>query len=336
MRSSLRVAPCLAVAVLWLAGAGLRARASATIDVPCVGDCSGDGRVTVDEVVLGVNIALDRSDISACRAMDNCGDDRVEVNELVQAVNALLRGCATPTFPPPPPSPTATDTPSPTVTDTPSPTVQVETRTPTASPTATGTLSLLAQLKQGGFVIHWRHSAADVCADCVAAGMAVNPVIADWWKSCTSAPCATEVGQCTSGAFATARQLNDTGRMEAATIGEFFTEEDIPIGRVVSSEFCRNVETAQIMALGPAIEQRADITFFVYDDANRCASSMALIAQVPAAGTNTAIIGHAGFTGGCPVLGELAWSEAAIFKPDGEGGSTLIDRLLWYEWPTLR
>jgi hypothetical protein len=103
----------------------------------------------------------------------------------------------------------------------------------------------------------------------------------------------------------------------------------------VSSEFCRNVGTAVLMDFGPMIEERSDITYFVYDEANRCTNSYALIAEVPAAGTNTALIGHAGFTGTCPVLGALAWSEAAIFKPDGIGGQTLVARLLWNEWSAL-
>jgi hypothetical protein len=89
------------------------------------------------------------------------------------------------------------------------------------------------------------------------------------------------------------------------------------------------------MDFGPPIEQRTDITFFVYDDSTRCANSYALLAEVPASGTNTAIIGHTGFGAPCPVLQELQWSEAAIFKPDGQGGTELVDRLLWNEWEAM-
>jgi hypothetical protein len=61
--------------------------------VACAGDCDGDGRVTVDELVTGVNIALDRAAIDACRALDTDSDGRVTVDELVRAVGNLLRGC---------------------------------------------------------------------------------------------------------------------------------------------------------------------------------------------------------------------------------------------------
>ena len=60
---------------------------------PCAGDCSNDGSVTVDELVMGVNIALGNESIRACMAFDPGGDDLVTVDELVKAVNNALSGC---------------------------------------------------------------------------------------------------------------------------------------------------------------------------------------------------------------------------------------------------
>lgn len=59
----------------------------------CVGDCNADGRVTVDEILRGVNIALGNQSIDDCPsfARDNHGE--VGVTQLIQAVNAVLRGC---------------------------------------------------------------------------------------------------------------------------------------------------------------------------------------------------------------------------------------------------
>lgn len=59
----------------------------------CVGDCNGDGQVTVDEVVTGVNIALGVVPASACAAFDGNGDGTVTVDEILQAVNNALNGC---------------------------------------------------------------------------------------------------------------------------------------------------------------------------------------------------------------------------------------------------
>ena len=59
----------------------------------CVGDCSDDGMVAINELVVGVNIALGNSPVSACPAFDANGDGQVAINELITAVNNALNGC---------------------------------------------------------------------------------------------------------------------------------------------------------------------------------------------------------------------------------------------------
>jgi hypothetical protein len=59
----------------------------------CVGDCSGDGQVTVDEIVTMVNIALGQAAVSTCAAGDPSGDGQITVDEILQAVNNALNGC---------------------------------------------------------------------------------------------------------------------------------------------------------------------------------------------------------------------------------------------------
>jgi len=51
----------------------------------CPGDCNGDGEVSINELIIGVNIALGAQAISACAAMDSNGDGAVTVNELIRA-----------------------------------------------------------------------------------------------------------------------------------------------------------------------------------------------------------------------------------------------------------
>jgi hypothetical protein len=62
---------------------------------PCLGDCDGDGRVTVDEVIVMVNIALGNSPVSVCPAGDIDGGGQITVDEIVTAVNLALDGCPT-------------------------------------------------------------------------------------------------------------------------------------------------------------------------------------------------------------------------------------------------
>jgi len=59
----------------------------------CVGDCNGDGSVTVDEIITGVNIALGITPVSACLVLDANDDGSVTVDEILQAVNNALNGC---------------------------------------------------------------------------------------------------------------------------------------------------------------------------------------------------------------------------------------------------
>ncbi len=60
---------------------------------PCSGDCNADFRVTIDEVVKGVKIALGGAPIDACIAVDSNRDGSVTIAELVAAVNHALAGC---------------------------------------------------------------------------------------------------------------------------------------------------------------------------------------------------------------------------------------------------
>src|SRR5512135_981901 len=90
---------------VWLAAAiGLAASAAAATAQGIPGDCDGDGMVTVDEMIIGVNIALDSLPLSSCPSFDGNGDRQVTIDELIAAVNVALVGST--------PTPTATETPT--------------------------------------------------------------------------------------------------------------------------------------------------------------------------------------------------------------------------------
>jgi hypothetical protein len=62
----------------------------------CPGDCGHDRGVTVDELVIGVDIALGLSELDACLPFDMDGDGAVTVDELIAAVHSSLEGCQAP------------------------------------------------------------------------------------------------------------------------------------------------------------------------------------------------------------------------------------------------
>ena len=77
------------------AGATATPTPSTTPDTAaCAGDCDGGDSVTVDELLKGVNIALDSAEPSSCGAFDTNADGRVTVDEIIAAVNAALSGCS--------------------------------------------------------------------------------------------------------------------------------------------------------------------------------------------------------------------------------------------------
>ena len=65
---------------------------------PCVGDCTGDGEVTVNGLITMVNIALcdnqpGCTQLSACPAGDANNDGSIAINEIISGVNNALNGC---------------------------------------------------------------------------------------------------------------------------------------------------------------------------------------------------------------------------------------------------
>jgi hypothetical protein len=60
----------------------------------CAGDCNGDDKVTVNELVTLVNIALDNGSVAACPSGDVNHDNAIMINELLTAVNNALNGCS--------------------------------------------------------------------------------------------------------------------------------------------------------------------------------------------------------------------------------------------------
>jgi hypothetical protein len=71
----------------------------------CVGDCDDDGAVRINELILGVNMALGNVEVSACPSFQCVQDvEGVLVNCLLLAVNNALSGCAS-AIPTPTPTP---------------------------------------------------------------------------------------------------------------------------------------------------------------------------------------------------------------------------------------
>lgn len=157
-------------------------------------------------------------------------------------------------------------------------------------------------LRAGGHVLSFRHALAATGSDQFNAAP-------NWWKSCDAT---------------VARQLdNPAGRIQSEKTGKAIKAMKIPVGRVISSEFCRCLQTAQFMNLGVNIETSQFLTFFAYDEANRYANTFRLIREQTISNRNIVFSTHVGF--GFvpptlnPVLSGLQMGDAAVFKLNPNG-----------------
>ncbi|HEY0299802.1 MAG TPA: hypothetical protein VGC36_00600, partial [Rhizomicrobium sp.] len=64
--------------------------------IACTGDCNGDGAVTIEELLKGVNIDLGASPMIECPVWDAAGDGAVTVDELLAGVKSAIDGCPAP------------------------------------------------------------------------------------------------------------------------------------------------------------------------------------------------------------------------------------------------
>jgi hypothetical protein len=60
----------------------------------CPGDCGGDGRVDIVEILTAVTLALEDGSAAPCARVDANGDGRVSVDEIIAAVVAALTDCS--------------------------------------------------------------------------------------------------------------------------------------------------------------------------------------------------------------------------------------------------
>lgn len=73
----------------------------------------------------------------------------------------------------------------------------------------------------------------------------------------TGDPADFRIGDCT-----TQRNLNDKGRDQARAIGNWLRTQNVTSARVYSSQWCRCLETARLLNLGPVMELSALNSFF--------------------------------------------------------------------------
>lgn len=176
--------------------------------------------------------------------------------------------------------------------------------------------ALINALRGGGFNVYFRHAATDWSQgdDVRAAGD---------WISCDGSR---------------VRQLSDGGRRTASEVGKAIQTLGIPVGRVRASPYCRTVETARLMALGP-VETTTDImnlrvANYFGGRAAVARRARSRLAVAPTQGTNIVLVGHGNVAREATDIypGE---GEGLVFRPSGSGGFDFVGRLAPDQWVRL-
>lgn len=175
---------------------------------------------------------------------------------------------------------------------------------------------VIESLRGGGYNIYFRHAQTD-------------------WSQVDHVDTAGDWTSCDPSRM---RQLSLTGIKTSRAIGDAIRSLDIPVGQVLASPYCRTVQTATLMDLGP-VETTTDImnlraaSFFDGRDAI-VRTARVRLARVPLDGTNTILIAHGNVAReATPVYPDEA--EAVIFKPDGNGAFAFFARIKAKHWSVL-
>ena len=173
--------------------------------------------------------------------------------------------------------------------------------------------SLVAALRQGGYVIVMRHASSP--------REIPNKSIAN--------PDNTNME----------RQLDQAGRVSAVVMGKALRDLKIPIGEVLSSPTYRALETIRlaqwqnpktVVELGDGGQSMQGVSE---------AQGMWLQKRVTEAptGTNTLLVTHMpNLSRAFPNVTGMADGEALVFHPDNKGNAPLVARIKIEEWPGLR
>lgn len=175
---------------------------------------------------------------------------------------------------------------------------------------------LVRALRSGGYNLYFRHAATD-------------------WSRSDSVRAAGDWVSCDPLRI---RQLSDDGRRTAKAVGEAMRALEIPVGSVFSSPYCRTVETARLLNVGP-VEITTDVMNMrvaEYFGGRRAIAerTQMRLAATPEPGTNTVYVAHGNVVREATSVypGE---GECIVFRPDGEGGFEFAGRLTPEQWQRL-
>jgi phosphohistidine phosphatase SixA len=172
--------------------------------------------------------------------------------------------------------------------------------------------TLVAGLREGGHVVYIRHASTET----------------DYADQVTAVP-----GDCS-----TQRMLSADGWAEAKALGRAFVRLGIPVGPVLSSEYCRAWQTADLafgrFDMTPALNFAPSEDYTAEELQLMRSRLEPLLANPPPTGTNTVIVGHDDPFEAATGIYPEPMGVTFVLRPDGKGGYSVLGRIAPDDWPT--
>jgi phosphohistidine phosphatase SixA len=178
--------------------------------------------------------------------------------------------------------------------------------------------ALRDELKKGGYILYFRHFHTDHTK---------------WHED----PIKPKHGEMTVKDFLAScdqqRALTDFGRRRSKDVGSFITKQAIPIGVVLSSPYCRAVESATLLAG----RKPDDTPYELLNPGGKLTYEVMAknvrpyLGKIPKSGTNTILVAHR------PQMDDIRFieeGECFVLKPLGNGKFNVVASIYdsdWYE-----
>lgn len=170
---------------------------------------------------------------------------------------------------------------------------------------------LVARLRNGGMVLYFRHAATDV-------------------KQSDQRP--IDLNDC-----AKQRNLSAKGRDQSKAVGEAFRTLGIPVGDVLSSPFCRTLDTAKL-AFGRA-EKHDSLHFAIgispQEKTKAEGALRRMLSDPPAKGTNRIVVSHTANLKDATGIWPKPEGVAIVFEPQSDGKFRAFARIEPDDWEAI-
>lgn len=173
--------------------------------------------------------------------------------------------------------------------------------------------ALIEALRAGGYVLYFRHAQTD-------------------WSDPDRLDAEDALASCDRARM---RQLSQEGRGTARAVGAAIRRLQIPFASVHSSEYCRCVQTAELLGLGPVQTTRDILNLRAAHYAGGreavARTARARLSTPPPPGRNAVLVAHGN------VFLEVAGQRppeagAAVVRPQGEGAFEVVGVLTAEDW----